>query len=395
MTMQWLQDRSVAIVACADTKLVKRSGKTALELAGEVTDTLLRSAGIERDRIDGLAATPANSEAYNIFWTSMLADSLGLNVGWSQVTDIGGASIIGNILRAGAAVHSGLCEMVLCIAADAPSTKFVTKQSGFRAEFFDPLGYSVLPLSFALLTSAYAARYGSPDCALAKLAVAQRNGALLNDRACDYLRVPLSEDDYLASRMISHPLRLLDCVMRCDGANAFLVTSTKIAREIGCEALVHPIAYRECINFDPKNTIDDITVTGFSEAGPAALRDAGLAPADIQSFHPYDDFYIAILLQLEQIGFCKPGQVAAFIRDHDIGVNGDLPINTGGGQISAGQPGLANGGVNLIEAVRQLRGEAGPRQLTKACNAMVTGIGVIQYARNWGCSNVMILERGA
>ena len=393
--MQWLQDRSVAIVACADTKLVKRSGKTALELAGEVTDTLIQSAGIERDRIDGLAATPANSEAYNPFWTSMLADALGLSISWSQISDIGGASIVGNVLRAGAAVHAGLCEMVLCIAADAPSTQFVARQSGFRAEFCDPFGYSVLPLSFALLTTAYAARHGKPDRALAKLAVTQRNGALLNERACDYLRVPLTEDDYLASRMISDPLRLLDCVMRCDGANAFLVTSTKFARQLGCQSLVHPIAYRELINFDPKNTVDDITVSGFSQAGPAALRDAGLVAADIQSFHPYDDFLIAIMLQLEQIGFCKTGQANDFIRDHDIGIGGDLPINTGGGQISAGQPGLANGGVNLIEAVRQLRGEAGARQLSKATNAMVTGIGVIQYARNWGCSNVMILERGA
>jgi len=393
--MKWLQDRSIAIVGCADTKLVRRSGKTALELAGEVTETLLRSTGIERDRIDGLLATPANSEAYNPFWTRMRADSLGLSVGWAQVTDIGGASIIGNIMRGSAAVHAGICDMVLCIAADAPSTKFVARQSGYRNEFLDPFGYSVLPLSFALLSSAYAERYGSVDAALAKLAVTQRNGALLNDRACDYLRTPLTEEDYLASRMISYPLRLLDCVMRCDGANAFLVTSTKIAREIGCKAPVHPIAYRERINFDPANEIDDITISGFTQAGPAALQDAGLGEGDIQSFHPYDDFYIAILLQLEQIGFCKTGQVAAFLREHDIGINGDLPINTGGGQISAGQPGLANGGVNLIEAVRQLRGEAGPRQLAKADNAMVTGIGVIQYARNWGCSNVMILERGA
>jgi len=188
---------------------------------------------------------------------------------------------------------------------------------------------------------------------------------------------------------------LLDCVMRCDGANAFLVTSTRLARQLGCRAPVHPIAYRELINFDTKNTIDDITVTGFSEVGPAALGDAGLRADKIQSFHPYDDFFIAVLLQLEQIGFSKPGQGPGFVRDHDIGIGGDLPINTGGGQISAGQPGLANGGVNLIEAVRQLRGEAGPRQLSGTSNAMVTGIGVIQYARNWGCSNVMILERGA
>jgi acetyl-CoA acetyltransferase len=393
--MKWLRERDIAVIGCADTKLTLRSGKTALELAGEVTQQLLESTGIERTQIDGMAATLANAEAHNAFWTNMLADALGLSLGWCQASEIGGGSVIGNLVRAGAAVHSGLCEMVLCIAADAPSTQFVTRQSGYRVEFCDPLGFGALPIAFGLLTSAYAARHGSPDRALAKLAVAQRNGALLNDHACERLRTPLTEEEYLASRMISDPLRLLDCVMRCDGANAFLVTSTKRARALGFDRLVHPVAYRELVNFDPRQEVKDITVTGFSWVGPMALADAGMKAADIQSFHPYDDFYIAVALQLEQIGFCGPGQAAAFLAERNIGIGGDLPINTGGGQISAGQPGLAGGGVNLIEALRQLRGEAGPRQLARAENAMVTGIGVIQYARNWGCSNVLILERGA
>jgi acetyl-CoA acetyltransferase len=392
--MEWLKDRSIAVIGCADTKLRLKSGKTALELAGEVTGQLLASTGISRDAIDGMAATLANSEAHNAFWTNMMADALGLSLAWCQASEIGGCSVIGNLIRAGAAVHAGLCEMVLCIAADAPSTQFVTRQSGYRVEFCDPLGYGALPISFGLLTSAYAARHGAPEHAMAKLAVAQRNGALLNDNACEKLRTPLTADDYLNSRMISYPLRLLDCVMRCDGANAFLVTSTKRARQLGFGKLVHPIAYRELINFDPRQEIADITVTGFSKAGPAALKDAAMTAAEIQSFHPYDDFYIALMLQLEQIGFCGTGQASAFLAETNVEIAGDLPINTGGGQISAGQPGLAGGGINLIEALKQLRGEAGPRQLARADNAMVTGIGVIQYARNWGSSNVLILERG-
>ncbi|MEP9377527.1 thiolase family protein [Aquabacter sp. CN5-332] len=393
--MTWLTDREIAVIGCADTKLELKSGKTALELAGAVTRQLLEKTGIARSQIDGMAATLANAEAHNAFWTNMMADALGLELAWCQASEIGGGSVIGNLVRAGTAVHSGLCEMVLCIAADAPSTKFVTKQSGYREEFCDPLGYGALPISFGLLTSAYTAKYGSPDPGMARLAVAQRNGALLNENACEKLRVPITEEDYLASRMISDPLRLLDCVMRCDGANAFLVTSTKKARELGFDNLVHPVAYREMVNFDPRQEVDDITVTGFSKVGPAALRDAGLKASDIQSFHPYDDFYIALILQLEQIGFCGPGEASAFLKARDIGIKGDLPINTGGGQISAGQPGLAGGGINLIEALKQLRGEAGARQVARAENAMVTGIGVIQYARNWGCSNVLILERGA
>ncbi|MBX3636199.1 MAG: thiolase family protein [Rubrivivax sp.] len=356
--------------------------------------TLLRDTGVERTRIDGLASTLANSEASNPFWTSMIAETLGLELSWAQATDIGGCSVTGNIARAAAAIHAGLAETVLCIAADAPSTRFVTHQSGFRAEYCDPFGYG-LPVAFGLLSSAYAARWGLPERGMARLAVTQRNGALLNDMACEDLRKPLTEDTYLSSRMISTPLRLLDCVMRCDGANAFLVMPTARARDLGFSRFVHPIAYREKVNVDPKRLDDDITQTGFAHVGPQALRDAGLQPAEVQSFHPYDDFYIALILQLEQIGFCAPGQAERFILNTDIGIGGTLPINTAGGQISAGQPGLAGGGVNLAEAVLQLLGRAGPRQLARAQNALVTGIGVIQYARNWGCSSALVLEAGA
>ncbi|MFC3340629.1 thiolase family protein [Paracandidimonas soli] len=392
--MEWLQDRDIAIVGCVQTKLAKRSGKTALELGGEALAALIEQTGVERDRIDGFASTLANAEAGNAFWTSVVCETLGLSVKWAQVSDIGGCSVAGNIARAAAAIHSGLCEVAVCLAADAPSTRFTTVQSGYRQEFCDPFGYG-LPVSFGLLSSAYAARYGLPERGMAKLAVTQRAGALLNDLACEALRTPLSEDEYLASRMISEPLRLLDCVMRCDGANAFMVMSTKMARSLGMKQFVHPVAYRERLNFDPRGEIDDITVTGFSEVGPACLKAAGWRPSDVQSFHPYDDFYIALILQLEQIGFCGTGQAESFILDTDIGLRGTLPINTGGGQISAGQPGLAGGGVNLYEAVAQLLGRAGPRQLRSAQNALVTGIGVLQYARNWGCSSALALEAGA
>jgi acetyl-CoA acetyltransferase len=391
--MQWLRDRSIAIVGVAQAVNRRKSGMSALELAAEVMADLVRTTGIERDRIDGLASTLANAEASNAFWTSVMCETLGLSVSWAQSTDIGGCSVSGNVARAAAAIHGGLAETVLCLAADAPSTRFVTHQSGYREEFCDPFGFG-LPVSFGLLTSAYAARFGLPERAMAKMAVAQRNGALLNDKACDVLRKPLTEDDYLSSRPISTPLRLLDCVMRCDGANALLVMPTERARALGFKRFVHPIAYRERVNFDPRRENDDITVTSFSEVGPRALQDAGLKASDIESFHPYDDFYIALILQLEQIGFCATGQADAFVRERDLGIGGDFPLNTGGGQISAGQPGLAGGGVNLSEAVLQLLGQAGPRQLTRASNALVTGIGVIQYARNWGCSSALVLEAG-
>lgn len=391
--MGLLADRGVAIIGYAETKLERRSGRSALSLAGEAVNALMQRTGLERDRIDGFATTLAMSEAGNPFWSNLLAEGLGLSVSWCQSTDIGGASAGGNIIRAAAAIQAGLCEMVLCLAADAVSTQDLTLQSGHRTEFCDPAGYAGPLSTFALLSSVYDQRYGLPHDALAKLAVTQRNGALLNDNACEVLRKPITVDDYLNSRIVSDPLRVLDCVMRCDGASAVLVTSTRLARELGFHDLVHPIAYSERINFDARQQVDDILQSGFSEVGPKAFKAAGLQPRDIRMLHWYDDFLIALILQLEQTGFCGPGQGGAFVLEHDFGHAGDLPLNTGGGQISAGQPGLAGGGVNLVECLRQMFGEAGARQVAKHDNAMLTGIGVIQYARNWGTSSAMILER--
>ena len=121
-----------------------------------------------------------------------------------------------------------------------------------------------------------------------------------------------------------------------------------------------------------------------------------MSPKDIASFHPYDDFIIAIMLQLEMLGFCKHGQGCDFIREHDFTHTGDLPLNTGGGQISAGQAGTRRAAApTLIEAVRQLFGEGGKRQVKNTKNALVTGIGGIPYGRNWMSSVVMILAPGA
>lgn len=392
--MTFLTDKGVAIIACADTKLVRRSGRSAMALAGEVLGGVLARTSLSKHDIDGLAITVAMSEAGNPFWSNLAAEALGLSLRWCQLTDLGGASAVANVARAAAAIHAGLCETVVCLAADAVSTQDLARQSGYRTEFGDPQGYSGPPMVFGLLSSAYAHRHGYPEQALARLAVAQRKGALANPNACDVLQKPLGEADYLRSRMIADPVRMLDCVMRCDGANAVIVTTTERARRLGVKAMAHPVAYRELTNFDPRDDVDDITLSGFSVVGPATLRDAGMTAADIDMLQPYDDFLIAVLLQLEQIGFAPIGGGGDFMLSRDLSFRGDFPVNTGGGQISAGQPGLAGGGVNLTEAVTQLLGQAGERQVARRRTALVTGIGAMQYARNWGTSAVLVLEAG-
>jgi acetyl-CoA acetyltransferase len=393
--MNSLRDRGIAIIGYAHTRLERRSGKTVVELAGEVLESLVARSGVERSRIDGFATTMAWSEAGNPFWSGSLAESLGLSLGWCQALDLGGASPVATVARAAAAIMTGQCEMVFCLGVDAVSTQDHGRQTWYRTEFLEPAGYSGPLVEFALLGNAYAARYGYPQDALARLAVAQRAGAVLNENACDVLRKPLAEADYLASRVVAEPLRVLDCVMRCDGAMGVLVTSTRLAKALGCTKLVHPIAYGERVNFDARQDVEDITLSGLTDIAPRLFANAALQPADIRSFHPYDDFTIIVLLQLEHLGFCAPGASRRFVLERNLRYDGDFPVNPGGGQLSTGQPGLAGGGVNLVEAVQQLFGEAGARQVRDTTNALVTGTGGVQYARNWANSSALILERSA
>ncbi len=206
-----------------------------------------------------------------------------------------------------------------------------------KGEWTAPLGYLGPPAAFGLLSKRYEHQFGLDYSALGKLAVAQRGHALLNDLACEKLRKPITIEDYLNSRMIADPIRLLDSVMVCDGGSGLLVTTRKRAKQKGLSKFVVPIGYGERTNFRIAENIVDVTESGHSVAGKRALEMAGLAARDIASFHPYDDFIIAIMMQLEMLGFCKRGQGCAFVNETDFTHTGNLPLNTSGGQISAGQ----------------------------------------------------------
>ena len=391
MAPNFLEAQDVCIVAHGETRIDRRTGRTAYELAAEVAEQLYARTDLAPGDIDGVAFTVPLSECANPFWSNYATDYLGIAPRWLQTTDIGGASAIGNVARAAMALRSGLCETAMLIGADAPSSKWSAVYGAYRNEFWEPTGIQGPPGAFGLLMNRYMAQHELDFAGLGALAVAQRNGAVANENAYEKFRRPITVDDYLGSRQVSTPLRLLDSVMFCDGANGLVMMKTDRARALGFEKRVYPLAYSEITNFAGAEQTPDITETGFSVAGPEALAKAGMTPSDIAMFHPYDDFLIAVMLKLEQIGFCERGHGSQFLRDTDISPTGTLPINTGGGQIGCGQPGLAGGGVNLVEAVRQLMGEAGARQVPEAGNALVTGIGVIPYGRSWGTSNAIVL----
>lgn len=388
------RSNDVAIIASAELKNVIKSGRGVHDLAGEVMSLVLDEANLSKGDVDGFIVCNSLTECGNPFWSAILADYLGLELSWCDCVDLGGASFVAAVSRAVMALRSGECTTVLVLAADAPSTLNNQRFGSYRPEWQDPYGLMGPAGLFGLLMSRYASQYQLKPEALAKLAVTQRDHALLNELACDRLRTPLNAEDYLNSRMISDPVRLLDCVMVCDGATAVVLTTTENAKRLGTPIKVHPVGYGECTNHKIDDPCPDITETGHSVAGPKALARASMSLDEIRMFHPYDDFLIAMLLQLEQIGFCRPGEGSEYILSTDFTFKGDLPLNTGGGQISAGQAGLAGGGHNFVEATRQIMGKATGRQVSDPINAMVTGIGTIPYARNWSVSNVIILERG-
>lgn len=384
--------RDIVIAGYVETAIDFKTGRSAYDLAGEALAGLLAATGIEKDVIDGLAVTVPLSEAPNPFFAVYMTEALGLTPTWLNYGGTGGCSATGGVARAASAIRDGQCEVAIVLSADAPSTAWRAQYGAYRGEFQDPPGVQGPPASFGLLMSRYHHQYGIKTEALGKIAITQREHALHNANAYAKFKKPLTMEDYLQSRVIADPLRLLDCVMFCDGANAFLVTTPARARSLGITKMVYPTAYAEITNLNGNLPCPDITETGFSRIAPKVYRQSGLTPKDIRMFHPYDDFTIAVLMQFEDFGFCKRGQGSDFTLDTDLSRLGALPLNTGGGQISAGQPGLASGGLNLAEAVRQMFGEGAGRQVEEPRNALVTGIGVIPYARNWGTSAAMILE---
>lgn len=382
----------VAIVGYAETKINVKTGRSAYDLAGEAFAQLLEATGIPKRAIDGLSCSVAQSEAPNPFYAPYLADALGLTTTWLHLAGCGGASVLSGVAGAMSAIRDGRCSMAVVIGADAPTTVHRGFFGAYQPEFQSPTGIGGPPGMFGLLMSRYEAQHGLDRDALAKIAVTQRAHGLLNENQCPKLRKPMSRDDYFASRYIADPLRVLDCVMLCDGANATLVASVEAAERHGLRKRAKIAGYAESTNHNGAEPLADPTESGFAVAGPKALGEAGLRAADVAMFHPYDDFTIAVMLQLEQLGFCERGKGAQFIHDTDLSYRGTLPLNTGGGQISAGQVGLGSGGTNLVEAVRQLFGEAGERQVQDPRNAVVTGIGVIPYGRNWSISAALVLE---
>ena len=352
-------------------------------------DAMLDAALLPVD-VDGLLLSPTFLGA-PITIASMVADSLGIRPAYCDVVDLGGATAAGMVWRAAAAIAAGECRAVLCVLAEAPDPR-----PGMR-----PLSWPGLPLAqwdrqygpmgatsgYALAATRHAYEYGTTDEQRAKVAVDQRTNACANPTSL-FHGTPITVDDVLASPLVCDPLHLLEIVMPCWGATAFVVTRADVARS----APHPPVVLRgfgEQITHASLVSLSDLTRTGIVESAGRAFTGAGVTPADMDLLSVYDCYTITVILTLEDAGFCTKGTGGPFVADHDLTYVGDLPCNTHGGQLSYGQAGLAGGASHVTEAVIQLRGAAGERQVADCGLAFVNGNGGILAEQ---CS--LVLERG-
>jgi acetyl-CoA acetyltransferase len=240
----------------------------------------------------------------------------------------------------------------------------------------------------AMVMRRYMHEYGATLDHFGKIAVAGRYHASLNPLA--YLRKPITVDDYKTSRLVADPVRLLDCVMPANGGRAYILASPERAKTLRKKPVyLKGFGERSNPSYGPRAGSDAL-VMGVKDAGKIAMEMAGVRHSDVNFLQLYDDYIIVVYLQIEDLGFCAKGDVSFYERT-DFTFKGQLPIQTGGGMINVGQPSTAGGTLHVIEAVRQLRGEGGERQVANAKTGLVTGLGVLPYGKNLGCCAVAVL----
>lgn len=391
------KEESIAIVGFGETPTSRgRADKGELRLSTEeyiawAADLALQNAGLTKKDIDhqGLAVAGTTTRSGEL-WSSTVAHNLGLNPKLLLRGDQGGMSPTSFIVQSYLAIRAGLVDTVLCVGGEAQMSEPITVPTlRHEWEFGRPFGMMGPNSLFAFVMKRHMYQYGTKFEDSGHIAVVQRQHACLNPNA--YMKKQITLDEYMQSRMISDPIRLLDCCLPVDSGLAFIVTSLEKAKKIN-DRPIYLLGFGECDNYyHGSYARPDITFLGVRVASKEALKMAGLTNRDVSFFEVYDDYTIAVLMQIEDAGFCEKGQFSKFIKDNDISYKGQLPVNTGGGQLSSGQPSMSGGFVGVVEAIRQLKGQGEMRQVKDANVGMVTGIGGLAYAGNLINNQVLLL----
>ena len=363
-----------AIVGVADA--ASPTGELDLDgraLEAAMVKEALDDAGLELSDVDGVCHAESSMA---------VAEYLGVHPRFTESTMTGGSSFEVHVEHAAAAIAAGLCEVVVGVYAATPRSDRTQGRPSRRrlpagpnpaAEWEWPFGLRMPMGPYAMAASRHMARFGTTSEQLAQIAVSTREWASRNPRA--RYQSPLSVKEVLDSPLQCAPLHLLDCCLVTDGAGAFVLTSAARAKDLA-RPPVYVLGAATAHDHMMISQMPDLCVTPGAVCGPRAFAMAGIAPADVDVLMGYDSFTITALLHLEDLGFCAKGEGGPFVEDGKTGPGGSLPMNTNGGGLSYTHPGMY-GMFLLVEAVRQLRGECGSRQVDGAEIAVAHGSGMV------------------
>lgn len=378
---------SAAIVGVAESDLGKVPDKTALELQAQAARLALQDAGLELRDVDGVFAHTEDR-----FASLQLSEYLGIRPRHTDSTNVGGMSNLLHVGHAAAAIAAGRCNVALITYGSTQLSDGSRKLTGLVEDPRSPRGQFVVPhghLSpigyYAMAAQLHMHRYGTQPQDLAQIALAARQWAALNPMA--YRREPLGLDEVLRSPLIAEPLRVRDCCLVTDGGGALVVTRANDAGGLRKPPVyLRGMAEHFSHHYTPLD-LPDWLETGVRATAEEALRQAGMAREEIDVVQIYDHFTIGVMQSLEELGFCARGEGKDFVAHGRLAPGGAFPINTSGGGLSYGHPGMF-GIFLVIEAVQQLRGECGERQLSRAETALCHAPGLV-----FSANSTMILGR--
>ena len=356
---------AAAIVGVGETRIGRVPDQGSFQMYVESISAALGDAGLSRADVDILITASSRTDPH-LYHCQYVAEYMGMLPKHCITLQTGGASTVGALTFVVSMIASGAAEVAVVAAADNVATGMTTtgvmtsmSEGGSNPNFEVPFGI-LIPGMYAMIARRHMHEYGTTREQMAAVAVAARKHAALTEKA--QKKDPITIEDVLASKPIAKPFNLLDCCLLSDGGGAFVVASSRLAR-----LLPHPPAYilgiAEAHRWEHLSQASDVTTTAAVESGRRAFAMAGVRPVDIDTAVLYDAFTILPIMFLEDLGFCAKGEGGPFVEGGRIELGGELPVNTHGGLLSYCHPGRSGAIFGLIEAVRQVRGECGERQV--------------------------------
>jgi len=379
------------IVGAYEHPLRKAPDKSVAQLHAEVAKGAIEDAGLTKDDIDGYFCA-GDAPGANAF---SMANYMNLKLRHFDTTDCGGSSYLVHVGHAAEAIALGKCNVALITLAGRPNSEGssgtqVRERGSYLPDAPYEIPYGPVTVNlYAMVAMRHMYEYGTTSEQLAWVKVAASHHAQHNPNAM--LKNVVTVEDVLNSPMISDPLHRLDCCVVSDGGGALIVARPEIAKQLK-RPKVKIIGVGEALKRQMGGKVD-LSYSGARWSGKRAFEEAGVKPADMKYASIYDSFTITVIMQLEDLGFCKKGEGGKFVADGNlISGSGKLPFNTDGGGLCNNHPANRGGMTKVIEAVRQLRGEAHPKVQVKNCDlALAHGTGGSLGHRHG--SSTVIMER--